>query len=105
MSRMDSRGRSPSTLVTRNILVGGRRTSIRLEPALWDALEEISRREGLSLHEICDRIDRRRRESSLTAAIRVFILSYYRAAATEAGHADAGHGSLDAAGMARRGES
>ena len=32
-----------------------------------------------------------------TAAIRVFALSYYRAAATEAGHASSGHGLIYAA--------
>jgi hypothetical protein len=39
-------------------------------------------------------INERRRESSLTAAVRVFILAYFMAAATEEGHASAGHGSL-----------
>ena len=83
-----------STLVNRNVTIGRRRTSLRLEPAMWDALEEICRREEMSPHELCAMIDERRRSSSLTAAIRVFIVNYYRAAATEAGHASIGHGAL-----------
>ncbi len=83
-----------STLVNRNVTVGGRRTSLRLEPAMWDALEEICQREEMSQHELCAMIDERRRASSLTAAIRVFIVNYFRAAATEEGHANMGHGRL-----------
>ncbi len=83
-----------STLVNRNVTIGRRRTSLRLEPAMWDALEEICRREDMSQHELCAMIDERRRSSSLTAAIRVFIVNYFRAAATEDGHASIGHGAL-----------
>ncbi len=83
-----------SSLVNRNVTIGRRRTSLRLEPAMWDALEEICRREEMNQHELCERIDERRRASSLTAAIRVFIVNYFRAAATEEGHASIGHGAL-----------
>ncbi|MEE8123006.1 MAG: hypothetical protein V3T93_02770, partial [Alphaproteobacteria bacterium] len=37
-------------------------------------------------------VDQRRHGSSLTAALRVFIMLYFRTAATEEGHAEAGHG-------------
>ena len=86
--------RTESTLVNRNVFVGRRRTSLRLEPAMWDALAEICRREDLNLHELCALIDERRRASSLTAAIRVFVVNYFRSAATEEGHASMGHGAL-----------
>ncbi len=61
---------------------------------MWDAMAEICHREGVSLGQLCQRVDERRRESSLTAAIRVYALSYYRAAATEEGHAATGHGTF-----------
>ncbi len=95
-ARLAEAGAAPgaSTLVNRNVTIGRRRTSLRLEPAMWDALEEICRREDMSQHELCAMIDERRRASSLTAAIRVFIINYFRAAATEAGHASIGHGAL-----------
>lgn len=58
---------------------------------MWDALHAICRREGRSLHQMCSLISEQRQESSLTAAIRVFIVVYFRAAATDEGHARAGH--------------
>lgn len=81
-----------STLINRNVTIGGRRTSLRLEPAMWDALYEIAQREGISIHELCSQIQARRQESTLTAAIRVHILLYFREAASEQGHQLAGHG-------------
>ena len=80
-----------SNLVNRNIIVDGHRTSIRLEPAMWQALREISAREGKTMHALVTEIERGRAQSSLTAAIRVFLLDYFRAAATEEGHRRAGH--------------
>ena len=81
-------------LVSRNVTIAGRRTSIRLEPEMWDSLGEIARREKLSIHQIATLVDGFRRSSSLTAKLRVFIVGYYRAAATEAGHLTAGHGTV-----------
>jgi predicted DNA-binding ribbon-helix-helix protein len=83
--------------------IGDRRTSLRLEPIMWDALADIARREGMSLHDVCAMVEERRQASSLTAAIRVFVLAYFRAAATEDGHAAVGHGTLY--GAPRRGRS
>jgi predicted DNA-binding ribbon-helix-helix protein len=70
-----------SPLVTRNVTVGGRRTSVRLEPDLWEALWEIANRENRSLHEICTDIDRTRGETRLTSAMRIYIVNYFRSAA------------------------
>jgi len=81
-----------TTLQNRNIQLNGQRTSLRLEPLMWEALEEICRREGRSLNDICACIEAQRGRSSRTAAVRVFILRYFRAAATESGHGAAGHG-------------
>jgi predicted DNA-binding ribbon-helix-helix protein len=80
-----------STLRSGNVTVGRRRTSIRLEPAMWQALREIGAREGKTMHALVTEIERGRAQSSLTAAIRVFLLDYFRAAATEEGHRRAGH--------------
>jgi predicted DNA-binding ribbon-helix-helix protein len=84
--------RAASTLVSRNLTVAGHRTSIRLEPAMWEALREICERECQTLNAIATEIGRTRSESSLTAAIRVYVMDYFRAAATEEGHARAEHG-------------
>ncbi|WP_211099669.1 ribbon-helix-helix domain-containing protein [Azospirillum agricola] len=85
-------------LRARNPLVAGRRTSLRLEASVWEALEDIGQREGLSLNALCTQIDRRIAERarrhgtgdgeasvSLALAIRTFVLGYYRHAITKAG--------------------
>ena len=46
-----------SRLLSRNVTVNGHRTSLRLEQASWDALDDICRNEGLSMHELCSMIE------------------------------------------------
>ncbi len=73
-----------STLINRNIMVSGRRTSVRLEPEMWTALLDIARRENQTIHAIATMVgERKKPETSLTAAIRVFCLAYYRSALGE----------------------
>lgn len=81
-------------LVSRNVTVNGRRTSLRLEPSMWDALAEIASREDRPVGAVVSEIDRRPRGVGLTAAVRAFLLGYFRAAATEEGHARVGHGTF-----------
>ena len=83
-----------AAMIARNVTVAGRRTSLRMEPEMWDALQEAATREGLSLHDFCTGVAKKRGAYSMTAAIRVHLLSYFRDAATEAGHKTAGHGRL-----------
>ncbi|MEH6632587.1 MAG: ribbon-helix-helix domain-containing protein [Halopseudomonas aestusnigri] len=75
-----------STLVNRNITLKGRRTSLRLEPDMWEALFEICVREDCHISNLCTTIDDVKEGSSLTAAIRVFILIYFRNAASAIGY-------------------
>lgn len=80
-------------LKAKNVTIGGRRTSMRLEPPLWSALEEIAQREGLSVNEICSMVaETRHSKANVTGAVRTFIAAYFRDAATEDGHRTAGHG-------------
>ncbi len=51
-----------------------------MEPLLWDSLREICEREDMTIHQLCSQIDQRRGAANLTAAIRIFIVSYYRGA-------------------------
>ena len=84
-----------TTLVSRNITVMGRRTSVRLELEMWNALKEIADREYCTIHDICTLVKMRKNPAtSLTAAIRVFLMLYFRASSTEEGHHKAGHGSF-----------
>jgi predicted DNA-binding ribbon-helix-helix protein len=71
-------GAGDSTLVLGNVAVAGHRTSVRLEPAIWEALQDILEREAKTLNQLVTEIDRARTASSLTAAIRVFVVRYYR---------------------------
>jgi predicted DNA-binding ribbon-helix-helix protein len=64
-------------LINRNITVGRLRTSVRLEPEFWDALSDIAARERVSVDRLCTIIDANVGELGRTAAIRVFIASYF----------------------------
>lgn len=64
----------------RNVLANGRRTSIRLHRAIWDAVEEICRIERLSLNQLVSDLDKRRGGLSLTEALRIYSISYFREA-------------------------
>ena len=74
-----------SSLVIRNVVVAGHRTSVRLEPTMWDALADIARHRRRTMRELVTEIERDRTASTLTAAIRVYIVEFYRSAATRAG--------------------
>lgn len=89
---------------TRNLLIGGEQVTLRIEKSYWRALEEVCRREGMTALELIGDIRHRLQEQSinskrgkddaspLNAAVRVFIVGYFRKAATETGHQLAGHG-------------
>ncbi len=81
-----------SRLVNRNIVAGRGRTSMRLEPELWDALLEICRRESLDPGQLVRRVEEQGHAGGRTSAVRVYLMTYFRLAATEEGHAAAGHG-------------
>ncbi|WP_437365166.1 ribbon-helix-helix domain-containing protein [Inquilinus limosus] len=67
---------------TRNVTIGGNRTSIRLEQQFWSGLEEIATREGLSVNVLVSRIRASQRgDGSLSSAVRVFIQAYFFALA------------------------
>lgn len=82
-----------TSLIGRNVTILGRRTSIRLEPEMWDILNEVAQRERTNIHELCSLVALRKKDTaSLTSSIRVFLLLYHRAATTIEGHDKAGHG-------------
>ena len=83
---------SASRLVNRNVIADRGRTSMRLEPELWEALLEVCQREARDVHALIRDVDAARHLGGRTSAVRVFLLEYFRAAATESGHATAGHG-------------
>lgn len=80
-----------SRLVNRNVVAGRGRTSMRLEPELWEALADICEHEDTDIGELIRRIERSAPSGSRTSAVRVYIVRYYRDAAAEARHRTTGH--------------
>ncbi len=62
----------------RNLKVNGRRTSLRLEQEIWDALEDVARRRCLSVSDLVSEVDGRRGDGALASELRVYLLGYYR---------------------------
>jgi predicted DNA-binding ribbon-helix-helix protein len=71
---------------------------MRLEPEMWDALREVCMREGIELRDLIRKVERTATPGGRTSAVRVYVLGYFRAATTEEGHAQAGHGNSTANG-------
>ena len=65
----------------RNVVIGGRRTSIRLTTSEWDALDDLCKREDLTLDELCEHVIALLPEDGLTPALRRVLIAYYRKAA------------------------
>lgn len=69
-------------LVSKNVRIHERRTSVRLEPEMWHALREVAELEACSIHDLCGAVhDLKEPGASFTAALRVFLMEYYRTAA------------------------
>jgi len=65
---------------SRSIWIGSHRTSVRLEPVMWAALNDIAVERGKTVHDGVLEIHRARIGTSLTAAIRIYIVEHYREA-------------------------
>ena len=66
-------------LVRPNIRINGLRTSISLDPVMWDALREIAEHQGKSVYQLVTEIEQKREPTvGLTAAIRIYIVEFYR---------------------------
>lgn len=62
----------------RSFSIRGHRTSISLEAAFWDALQEIATLRAIPLAQLVAAIDETRGDSGLSGAVRIFILDHYR---------------------------
>jgi predicted DNA-binding ribbon-helix-helix protein len=67
-----------SHVVKRSIIISGHRTSICLEDAFWQGLNEITNRRGNTVSDLIIAIDSERRHANLSSAIRIFVLDFYR---------------------------
>ena len=65
--------------VKRSFTIRGHRTSISLEPAFWNALQEASATLNLTPSQLVAMIDETRNDDSgLSTAVRVWLLNYFR---------------------------
>ena len=67
-----------STVAKRSIVIAGHRTSVSLEDEFWKGLREIADGRDTTLTELVSTIDADRQQGSLSSAIRLFVLGFYR---------------------------
>ncbi|MBQ4084909.1 MAG: ribbon-helix-helix domain-containing protein [Alphaproteobacteria bacterium] len=65
-------------LLCKNVVVNGRRTSMRLEREVWNALSESCRHQNISLNSLCSQIEKSKDKIGLSSAMRVYAFNYYR---------------------------
>jgi len=68
-----------SVVAKRSIVIGKHKTSVSLEDQFWAALKEIAADRHLTLSELVSDIDSERRNGNLSSALRLFVLSCFRA--------------------------
>jgi predicted DNA-binding ribbon-helix-helix protein len=80
-----------SPVVKRSIVIAGHRTSVSLEDAFWQGLNEIANGPDITLSDLVTAIDSERRHANLSSAIRIVVLDFYRNRLSRpAGHAGSG---------------
>jgi len=82
-----------SPVVKRSIVIAGHKTSVSLEDAFWRGLKEIATGRGMTLSEMVAAIDTDRKHGNLSSAIRLFVLTHYRAQSEEQDAANQPRGS------------
>jgi len=65
-------------MILKNVVVNGRRTSMRLEKEVWNALSESCRHQNISLNSLCSQIEKSKDNTGLSSAMRVYAFNYYR---------------------------
>lgn len=67
----------PTTVKKRSVVVGGHRTSISLEQAFWEALQQLAAQQAKTINQMVSDIDAAR-SGNLSSAIRVWLLDRAR---------------------------
>jgi predicted DNA-binding ribbon-helix-helix protein len=70
-------------VLKRSIEIAGHRTSITLENEFWAALREIAEEQQKTLRALVAEIDAQRGENNLSSAIRLRVLTHYRARSSD----------------------
>jgi predicted DNA-binding ribbon-helix-helix protein len=64
--------------VKRSVFLAGRKTSVSLEDAFWEALKEIARARSMRVYSLIEEISAQRQSKNLSSALRLFVLAFYR---------------------------
>lgn len=75
---MSYRPKLPSQNLKRTVLLGGRKTSVGLEDAFWQATKEIARLRNIPIYKLVAAINAEREHINLSSAIRLYVLDHYR---------------------------
>jgi predicted DNA-binding ribbon-helix-helix protein len=67
-----------SRLVSKNVTLPTGRTSFRMEPEFWAALDEIARVEGVTRNDLVGRAQAAYPDGTRTSAVGVFVLEWFR---------------------------
>jgi predicted DNA-binding ribbon-helix-helix protein len=70
------RGNSSSSKYS--IFIAGRKTTVSLEDEFWHGLKESAVARNIRLHTLVTEIDSKRQHASLSSAIRLFVLDFYK---------------------------
>lgn len=76
-----------SAVVKRSLTIAGHRTSISLEEPFWRLLQSEAKAQGLSVAAFVEMIDRARRDTNLSSAIRIHLVTALMAQGTITGSA------------------
>ena len=85
-----------SSVLKRSIVLDGHKTSVSLEDAFWSGLKEIADAKGIAVSAMVAEIDKNRRHSNLSSAIRQFVLDQVRNGHRPASGIEAGRESSSA---------
>lgn len=72
-----------SGIVKRSVLIKGRKTSVSLEDAFWNALRGIAAERQVSTPSLLADIEMNRGNANLSSAVRQFVINYFMAIAEE----------------------
>ena len=67
-----------SSIAKRSVIIDGHKTSVSLEDAFWSDLKNIADAQQATLSGLVAEIDRTRKYSNLSSAIRLFVLEHFR---------------------------
>ena len=63
-----------SQVIKRSVMIDGHKTSICLEDAFWSSLKAIAQAQGATVAQTVTTIDKTRKQSNLSSAVRLFVL-------------------------------